>query len=59
MVLPGHVPAEHWKVYLLFTIVVMMLLMLFLRLQTGRHSYFFSYSYAPSACLVAGSGCSG
>jgi Ca2+:H+ antiporter len=50
MGLPGYVPAEHWRVYSLFTIVVMVLLYaLFLRLQTGRHSYFFSYSYAHHA----------
>ena len=31
----------------MFTVIVMLLLYaLFLRLQTGRHSYFFSYSYA-------------
>jgi Ca2+:H+ antiporter len=47
MVLPGFVPAASWRAYSLFTIVVMVLLYgLFLRLQTGRHSYFFSYSYA-------------
>ncbi|MFL6700232.1 MAG: calcium:proton antiporter [Vitreoscilla sp.] len=47
MVLPGFVPAAHWRSYSLFTIVVMVVLYsLFLRLQTGRHSYFFSYAYA-------------
>ena len=47
MVLPAFVPAAHWQSYSLFTIIVMVLLYgLFLRLQTGRHSYFFSYSYA-------------
>ena len=47
MVLPGFVPAASWRAYSLFTIVVMVLLYgLFLRLQTGRHSYFFSYTYA-------------
>jgi Ca2+:H+ antiporter len=47
MVLPAFVPAAHWQAYSVFTIVVMVLLYgLFLRLQTGRHSYFFSYSYA-------------
>jgi len=41
------VPAASWRAYSLFTIVVMVLLYgLFLRLQTGRHSYFFSYAYA-------------
>ena len=47
MVLPAFVPAAHWQSYSVFTIVVMVLLYgLFLRLQTGRHSYFFSYTYA-------------
>ena len=47
MVLPAFVPAAHWQAYSLFTIIVMVLLYgLFLRLQTGRHSYFFSYAYA-------------
>lgn len=47
MVMPAFVPEAHWGAYALFTVVVMVLLYgLFLRLQTGRHSYFFSYSYA-------------
>jgi Ca2+:H+ antiporter len=50
MVLPAFIPSEHWQSYSLFTIVVMVLLYaLFLRMQTGRHSYFFSYSYAQHA----------
>ena len=47
MVLPAFVPAAHWRAYSVFTILVMVVLYgLFLRLQTGRHSYFFSYTYA-------------
>jgi len=47
MVLPAFLPAVHWQAYSVFTIIVMVLLYgLFLRLQTGRHSYFFSYTYA-------------
>ena len=47
MVLPAFVPAAHWQSYSVFTIVMMVVLYgLFLRLQTGRHSYFFSYAYA-------------
>jgi Ca2+:H+ antiporter len=47
MVLPAFVPVAHWQSYSLFTIIVMVVLYgMFLRLQTGRHSYFFSYSYA-------------
>jgi len=50
MVLPEFVPQAHWQAYGLFTIVMMVLLYgLFLRLQTGRHSYFFSYNYAHKA----------
>jgi Ca2+:H+ antiporter len=55
MVLPAFVPNEHWQSYSLFTIVVMVLLYaLFLRMQTGRHSYFFSYSYAQHAKRTPG-----
>jgi Ca2+:H+ antiporter len=47
MVLPAFVPTAHWQSYSVFTVIVMALLYgLFLRLQTGRHSYFFSYAYA-------------
>jgi len=47
MVLPAFLPAGGWQAYSVFSIIVMVLLYgLFLRLQTGRHSYFFSYSYA-------------
>lgn len=50
MVLPAFIPSEHWQRYSVFTIVVMVLLYaLFLRMQTGRHSYFFSYSDAQHA----------
>jgi Ca2+:H+ antiporter len=50
MVLPSFIPSEHWQSYSLFTIVVMVLLYaLFLRMQTGRHSYFFSYTDAQHA----------
>ena len=53
MVLPAFVPPESWRAYSVFTIVVMVLLYgLFLRLQTGRHSYFFSYSYAQKPQLA-------
>lgn len=50
MVLPAFIPVAHWASYSLFTIVVMVALYgMFLKLQTGRHSYFFSYSYAQKA----------
>lgn len=47
MVVPELIPAEQWKLYSFFTIGCMvMLYALFLRMQTGQHSYFFSYNYA-------------
>jgi len=49
MVVPAFLPAVHWQVYSIFTAGIMILLYgVFLRLQTTRHSYFFSYSYAES-----------
>ena len=46
MVVPEFVPEGSWKAYSAFTIVMMiMLYALFLRMQVGPHSYFFSYSY--------------
>ncbi|HEY9104239.1 calcium:proton antiporter [Chitinimonas sp.] len=70
MIVPEFIPTTHWKLYSVFTIVIMVLLYaMFLRLQTTKHSYFFSYQYAESgehevhhggstaqsvACLVVG-----
>ncbi|MBO9357652.1 calcium:proton antiporter [Bordetella petrii] len=46
MIVPEFIPRERWHVYSGFTIVIMiMLYTVFLRMQTGPHSYFFSYSY--------------
>ncbi len=46
MVVPEFVPQAKWHLYSAFTIVAMvMLYALFLRMQVGVHSYFFSYSY--------------
>lgn len=46
MVVPEFVPREHWRLYSAFTIGAMVLLYgVFLRMQVGAHSYFFSYSY--------------
>ncbi|MGY4533009.1 Ca2+:H+ antiporter [Pseudomonas sp. TE3786] len=46
MVVPEFVPEGSWKAYSAFTIGMMvMLYALFLRMQVGPHSYFFSYSY--------------
>jgi Ca2+:H+ antiporter len=47
MVVPEFVPREKWHVYSIFTILAMMMLYaLFLRMQVGRHSSFFRYSYS-------------
>lgn len=46
MIVPEFVPADKWHYYSAFTIVAMVTLYaLFLRMQVGQHSYFFSYSY--------------
>ena len=46
MVVPEFIPEGDWKVYSAFTIGAMVVLYtLFLRMQVGPHSYFFSYNY--------------
>jgi len=46
MVVPEFVPRESWHLYSLFTIGAMITLYaVFLRMQVGAHSYFFSYAY--------------
>lgn len=46
MVVPEFIPREDWRMYSAFTIGAMLLLYgVFLRMQVGAHSYFFSYSY--------------
>lgn len=46
MVVPEFIPQEKWQAYSIFTIFAMLMLYaLFLRMQTGPHSYFFSYAY--------------
>ena len=46
MVVPEFIPRASWQLYSGFTIVAMVCLYaVFLRMQTGPHSYFFSYSY--------------
>jgi Ca2+:H+ antiporter len=46
MIVPEFVPADRWHYYSAFTICAMIALYgLFLRMQVGPHSYFFSYSY--------------
>ncbi|OWO96213.1 calcium:proton antiporter [Rhizobium esperanzae] len=49
MIVPEFVPRDRWHYYSAFTIVAMIALYgLFLRMQVGQHSYFFSYSYPRS-----------
>src|SRR5450830_1562344 len=46
MVVPEFIPESDWKIYSAFTIGAMVVLYtMFLRMQVGPHSYFFSYSY--------------
>lgn len=50
MVVPEFIPPETWHLYSGFTIGAMIVLYsLFLRMQVGPHSYFFSYKYKESA----------
>ncbi|MEF0938710.1 calcium:proton antiporter [Rhizobium sp. BR 362] len=46
MIVPEFIPDAKWHYYSAFTIIAMIALYaLFLRMQVGKHSYFFSYSY--------------
>ncbi len=46
MIVPEFIPRDKWQYYSLYTIFAMIALYaLFLRMQVGTHSYFFSYSY--------------
>jgi Ca2+:H+ antiporter len=55
MIVPEFIPDAKWHYYSAFTIVAMIALYgLFLRMQVGQHSYFFSYSY-PRADRKKGS----
>jgi Ca2+:H+ antiporter len=46
MIVPEFIPDAKWHYYSAFTIFAMIALYaLFLRMQVGQHSYFFSYSY--------------
>ncbi|UNZ49551.1 calcium:proton antiporter [Agrobacterium tumefaciens] len=50
MIVPEFIPEQSWHVYSAFTIVAMIALYaLFLKMQVGPHSYFFSYSYPRKA----------
>lgn len=55
MVVPEFIPEAKWHLYSMFTIGAMLTLYaLFLRMQTGPHSYFFSYSYPEKKRVRAG-----
>jgi Ca2+:H+ antiporter len=55
MIVPEFIPEDKWHYYSVFTVVAMVALYaLFLRMQVGRHSYFFSYSYPRSERVHAG-----
>ncbi|GAB7126323.1 calcium:proton antiporter [Silvimonas sp. JCM 19000] len=46
MIVPEFIPEPHWRAWSVFTIIVMVVMYaMFLRLQTGKHSYFFNYKY--------------
>ncbi len=50
MIVPEFIPVDRWQYYSVFTICAMLALYgLFLRMQVGTHSYFFSYSYPTRA----------
>jgi Ca2+:H+ antiporter len=54
MIVPEFIPADQRMTYSFFTIGVMAVLYtLFLRMQVGKHSYFFSYTYPRSARATA------
>ncbi|THF53822.1 calcium:proton antiporter [Allorhizobium terrae] len=54
MIVPEFVPDAKWTYYSAFTIFAMLALYaVFLRMQVGQHSYFFSYSYPRRAASSA------
>jgi Ca2+:H+ antiporter len=57
MIVPEFVPSSRWQAYSIFTIFAMLTLYaLFLRMQVGRHSGFFRYSYAAAKQQAGGDG---
>ncbi|WP_415926433.1 calcium:proton antiporter [Neorhizobium phenanthreniclasticum] len=55
MVVPEFIPTSKWHYYSAFTIGAMIALYaLFLRMQVGTHSYFFSYSYPRTKTAAGG-----
>ncbi|MEV4605983.1 calcium:proton antiporter [Neorhizobium sp. LMR1-1-1.1] len=56
MIVPEFIPEAKWHYYSAFTIFAMVALYaLFLKMQVGTHSYFFSYSYRGQATAAAAS----
>ena len=54
MIIPEFVPQASWRAYSGFTVVSMLLMYgVFVRMQTGPHSYFFSYSYPEKKSRTA------
>lgn len=54
MIVPEFIPGDRWHYYSAFTICAMIALYaVFLKMQVGPHSYFFSYTY-PRATGAAG-----
>lgn len=50
MMVPEFIPDHKWPYYSMFTIGAMVVLYsLFLKMQTGVHSYFFNYNYADNS----------
>ncbi len=49
MIVPEFIAADKWKAYSIFCIITMVVFYgLFLKLQTGKHNYFFNHVYADS-----------
>lgn len=56
MIVPEFIPEAKWHYYSAFTIFAMIALYgLFLKMQVGTHSYFFSYSYRSKTAAAAAS----
>lgn len=54
MIVPEFIPEAKWHYYSAFTIFAMVALYaLFLKMQVGTHSYFFSYSYRSQTAATA------
>lgn len=54
MIVPEFIPEAKWHYYSAFNIFAMIALYaLFLKMQVGTHSYFFSYSYRSQAAATA------